>query len=71
MKTYLLIVRQYEIMVNDYIIKVYKVTTDNIYRIIGDYVEWQEKREKFWQEHGYTVREYKEPILSEEKGETV
>ena len=35
MKTYLLIVRQYEIMVNDYIIKVYKVTTDNIYRIIG------------------------------------
>lgn len=36
-----------------------------------DYVEWQEKREKFWQEHGYTVREYKEPILSEEKGETV
>ena len=75
MKTYLLIVRQYEIMVNDYIIKVYKVTTDNIYRIIGkmyctalekidriDYVEWQEKREKFWQEHGYTVREYKEPI---------
>ena len=34
-RTYLLKVRQYDIMIRGYRLYVYKVTTDNIYRIIG------------------------------------
>lgn len=76
MKTLLLYVRQYDISINDNRLKVYKVTTDNLYRIIGkmyctalekidriDYNEYNEEREKFWKENGYTIKEYKEPKL--------
>lgn len=76
MKTFLLYVRQYDISINDNRLKVYKVTTDNLYRIIGkmyctalekidriDYNEYNEEREKFWKENGYTIKEYKEPKL--------
>lgn len=79
LKTYLLKVRQYDITKNDYILKVFKVTTDNIYRVIGklhstalehieriDYSEWLEEREKFWTDRGYTVANFKEPKLSED-----
>lgn len=79
MKTYLLYVRQYNICANDYILKVYKVTTDNIYRIIGkmyhtafekidriDISPYTEEREDFWKENGYTIQDYKEPKLSED-----
>ena len=79
MKTYLLKIRQYNIFINDYELKVYKVTTDNIYRIIGkiyctafeaikriDYSQWTKERENFWIEQGYTIRDYKEPKLSED-----
>ena len=76
MKTFLLYVRQYDISVNNNRLKVYKVTTDNLYRIIGkmyctalekidqiDYNGYNEEREKFWKENGYTIEEYKEPKL--------
>ena len=76
MKTFLLYVRQYDICINDYRLYIYKVTTDNIYRVIGkmycnslehikriDYNEYHEEREGFWLERGYTVEEYKEPKL--------
>lgn len=79
MKTYLLYVRQYSILTNDYELKVYKVTTDNVYRIIGklycqaleeikriDYVPWHEEREKFWIDRGHEIIDYKEPKLSED-----
>ena len=59
---------------------IYKVKTDNIYRIIGkihctsiehidrvDYSRCIPEREKFWVDKGYKIRDYKEPILSEEK----
>lgn len=76
MKTYLIYVRQYELMKNDYILKVYKVTTDNIYRIIGkiyvtaleeikriDYNEWMQEREDYWKEQNIPIHEYVEPKL--------
>ena len=59
---------------------VYKVKTDNIYRIIGkiyctsiehidrvDYSRCTPEREQFWEKEGYKIRDYNEPILSEEK----
>lgn len=60
-------------------IRVFKVTTDNIYRIVGkiycttieridriDYSRWTIEREQFWVSEGYTINGYTEPILSEE-----
>ena len=76
MKTFFLYVRQYDFCTRDYRLYVYKVTTDNIYRIIGkmyctaleeikriDYNEYLEERENFWIERGYTIEEYKGPKL--------
>ncbi len=75
--TYLLYVRKYSIITNDYVLYVYKVTTDNIYRIIGkivctsmehikriDFNEWMQEREDFWKENGYDIHPYREPKLS-------
>ena len=80
MKTYLLKVKQYDTAVHDYRLKVYKVTTDNIYRVIGkiyctaleeikriDYSEWTQEREDFWIEYGPEISQYHEPKLCEEK----
>lgn len=60
-------------------LRVYKVKTDNIYRIVGkfyctslehieriDYSKWTPEREKFWVDEGYKINGYIEPILSEE-----
>lgn len=79
MKTYLLYVRQYDITIRDFRLYVYKVTTDNVYRIIGkifstsleqirriDYNLWTQDRENFWLENGYTVNRYYEPKLKED-----
>ena len=78
-RTYLLKVRQYDIMIRGYRLYVYKITTDNVYRIIGkifctaleeikriDYSLWTQHREDFWIENGYTVSRYYEPKLSED-----
>ena len=80
MKTYLLKVKQYDMTIRDYRLKVYKVTTDNVYRVIGkiyctaleeikriDYSEWTQEREDFWIEYGSEISQYHEPKLSEEK----
>lgn len=61
-------------------VRVYKIKTDNIYRIVGkfyctslehieriDYSRYTPEREQFWVDEGYKINEYKEPILSEEK----
>ncbi len=61
-------------------LKVYKVETDNIYRIVGkiyctsiehikriDYSTYTPENEQFWVDEGYKVNGYIEPILSEEK----
>lgn len=77
MRTYLLYIRKYSIIANDYVLYVYKVTTDNIYRIIGkivctsmehikriDFNEWLQEREDFWKEQGYEIYLYREPKLS-------
>ncbi len=79
MRTYLLYVRQYDITIRDFRLYVYKVTTDNVYRIIGkifstsleqirriDYNLWTQDRENFWLENGYTVNRYYEPKLKED-----
>lgn len=60
-------------------LRVYKVKTDNIYRIVGkfyctsiehiekiDYSRWTPEREKFWADEGYKINSYTEPVLSEE-----
>jgi len=80
MKTYLIMVRQYDISVRDYILKLYKTTTDCIYRIIGKiyytaledikritFNIYSTDRENFWKEQGYTIKNYIEPKLSEDK----
>ena len=79
MKTYLVKVRKYSIFANDYITFVYKVVTDNIYRVIGkiycttlekieriDFSQWTIECENYWKEHGYDVFSYIEPYLSED-----
>lgn len=61
-------------------LRVYKIKTDNIYRIVGklycsslehieriDYSKWTPEREQFWISEGYTVNDYTEPVLSEDK----
>lgn len=76
MRTFFLYIRKYSIIANDYLLYVYKVTTDNIYRIIGkiyqnsleqikrvDVNDFTPEREKFWIEQGYTIYDYKEPTL--------
>lgn len=58
---------------------VYKVVTDNIYRIIGkiycsflekiermDYSHWTIERETYWKAKGFKIFNYIEPILSED-----
>lgn len=75
--TYLLYIRKYNIIANDYVLYVYKVTTDNIYRIIGkivctsmeqikriDFDEWSQEREDFWKEQKKEIYLYREPKLS-------
>lgn len=75
--TFLVYVRQYSILINDYVLIVYKVTTDNIYRVIGkivctalesikriDFNSWSQSREDFWIKKGQDILYYKEPRLS-------
>lgn len=79
MKTYFLYVRKYSILTNDYELYVYKVTTDNVYRIIGkivvttkeqieriDYCRWSEEKEQFWLDRNKEIINYIEPKLSED-----
>ncbi|MDE6472073.1 MAG: hypothetical protein K2L52_03510 [Clostridia bacterium] len=71
--TYLLKVKQYDITLNDYRLKVYKVKTNDIYHVIGkiycnaferiesmSYGLWTKQREEFWEKEGYSVVDYKE-----------
>lgn len=57
-------------------LRVYKIKTDNIYRIIGkfyatsiekidriDYSIHTPGREQFWIDEGYKINDYREPIL--------
>ena len=61
-------------------LKVYRVKTDNIYRIIGklyctsldhitriDYSRYTSEREAFWISEGFEINKYAEPVLSEDK----
>ena len=60
-------------------LRVYKIKTDNIYRIVGkfyctsiehieriDYSRHTPEREQFWVDNGYKINSYTEPLLSEE-----
>lgn len=60
-------------------LRVYRIKTDNIYRIVGkfyctsiehieriDYSIYTPEREKFWADEGYKINGYTEPLLSEE-----
>lgn len=60
-------------------LRVFKVKTDNIYRVVGkfyctsiehieriDYSRYTPEREQFWIDEGYKIGSYTEPILSEE-----
>lgn len=80
MKEYLLYVRKYSPFGKDYELIVYRVKTDNIYRIIGkmyctslehidriDYVKNDKCHEDFWNERDIKIRDYKEPKLSEDR----
>ena len=79
MKKYFLYVRKYSILTNDYELYVYKVTTDNVYRIIGkivvttmeqikriDYCRWSEEKEQFWIDRNQEIINYIEPKLSDD-----
>ena len=68
LKTYLLYVRKYSIVTNDYQLYVYKATTPDIFHTMGeilyrtieeikriDYVEYTEEKEEWWKEQGYDV----------------
>ena len=79
MKTYFLYVRKYSILTNDYELYVYKVTTDNVYRIIGkivvttmeqikriDYCRWSKEKEQFWLDRNQEIINYVEQKLSED-----
>lgn len=61
-------------------LRVFRIKTDNIYRIVGkfyctslekieriDYSGYTPEREKFWIDEGYEIKGYTEPILSEEE----
>lgn len=61
-------------------LRVYKIKTDNIYRIIGkihctsiehieriDYSRHTPEREQYWIDEGFAINDYTEPVLSEEK----
>lgn len=61
-------------------LKVYRVKTDNIYRIIGkfycaslenidriDYSRYTSEKEAFWISEGFAINDYTEPVLSEDK----
>lgn len=61
-------------------LKVYRIKTDNIYRIICkfyrtslerinriDYSRYTSERETFWISEGFEINEYIEPVLSEDK----
>lgn len=63
-------------------LRVYRIKTDNIYRIVGkfvctslehieriDYSRYTPEREKFWIDEGFTINDYTEPMLSEESPE--
>lgn len=69
MKTYLIMAHQYDITVQDYVPKLYKITTDCIYRIIGKiyytaledikcitFNTYTADQENFWKEQGYTIK---------------
>ena len=75
MREYLLKVR-YELSG----LRVYRVKTDNIYRIVGkfyctslehisriDYSRYTSEREAFWINKGFKINKYTEPVLFEEK----
>lgn len=60
-------------------LKVFKIKTDNIYRIIGkfyctsienieriDYSTYTAEREQYWIDEGYEIKNYTEPKLSED-----
>lgn len=74
MREYLLKVR-YELSG----LRVYRVKTDNIYRIVGkfyctslehisriDYSRYTSEREVFWINKGFKINKYTEPVLFEE-----
>lgn len=61
-------------------LRVYEVETDNIYRIIGkmyctsmehieriDFSQFTLERLQYWIDEGFEIKEYKEPVLSEDE----
>lgn len=76
-KEFLVGVKKYNIVTNSYEWSMYKVLTDNIYRIIGKihacaitsieqtyYAEWSQERENWWKLNGVRVKIYREPKLA-------
>ncbi len=68
LKTYLIYVRKYSIVTNDYQLYVYKATTPDIFHTMGeipyrtieeikriDYIEYTEEKEQWWKEQGYDI----------------
>ena len=64
-------------------LRVYRVRTDNIYRIVGkfyctsiekidriDYSIYTPEREQFWIDEGYEIKNYTEPVLSEDNNDS-
>lgn len=68
MQKYLLYVREYSFIQNDYVLNIYKVETDDIFHTVGEFiyrsfnqvkrivfVGWTEERENYWLKEGYKI----------------
>lgn len=76
MKTFLVYIRIHSIPTGEIEFYVLKVSTDNIYRVIGkiyytlrenietiDFCLWKESKEQFWSKGGQKIYDYREPKL--------
>lgn len=76
MKTFLVYISIYSISTGESEFYVLKVSTDNIYRVIGkicytareniesiDFCLWKESKEQFWSKGGQKIYDYHEPKL--------
>ena len=74
---YLIYVRKYNILINDYMLYVYKVKTKDIFHTMGeimyrtieeikriDFAEYTENRVAFWKDGGYEITEWKDKYTS-------
>ena len=79
-KEWLLYVREYSVLKNEYVLNIYIVETEDIFHTIGefysrslcsvkriDYVEYSDKRMNYWIENGYNIIRFRNKYKVGEK----